>query len=261
MASKPKLSEHDWIEYEVVTGWSAVQQVLSRLAMEQCGGASLTCGSVSSSAAHVLYTYRCAFCAKQGCKWQARVRIPREGAMLAVKPEQRSLVHAEHKCIVELAADTHHTNHFAPQGTGAHKVWQAAVTQDAEKLDWSSRRIFTWLTDHGVEGVDKEMAQKCKRYNERERRKVVQDRVGCDVDLDTVGGLRALACTYSFERLSRSPTFSHDTVFLCPGWYINEDDVCLIFTTFNLLLNIHRANQYFGDKGLAYGLDHTFKVR
>ena len=97
MASKPKLSEHDWIEYEVVTGWSAVQQVLSRLAMEQCGGASLTCGSVSSSAAHVLYTYRCAFCAKQGCKWQARVRIPREGAMLAVKPEQRSLVHAEHK--------------------------------------------------------------------------------------------------------------------------------------------------------------------
>ena len=225
MASKPKLSEHDWIEYEVVTGWSAVQQVLSRLALEQCGGAPLTCGSVSSSAAHVLYTYRCAFCAKQGCKWQARVRIPRERAMLAVKPEQRSLVHAEHKCIVELAADTHHTNHFAPQGTG------------------------------------KKMANKCKRYNERERRKVVQDRVGCDVDLDTVGGLRALACTYSFERLSRSPTFSHDTVFLCPGWYINEDDVCLIFTTFNLLLNIHRANQYFGDKGLAYGLDHTFKVR
>ena len=258
--SGTKLSAHDWTEFQVVTGWAAVEQVLSRLALDQCGGAPLVCGSMSKSAAHVLYTYRCAFHSTHDCKWLARIRIPRDDAMMPVKPQQRFLVHAGHQCIVEVAADTSHCNHFAKQDTGAHIVWKAAVQKDPCMQHWNFRQIFTWLTDHHVEGVDKQLAHKCKRWNERERRKAAQGRVGRDVDLDTVGGLRSLACTYAFEAVSRDPTFCHDTAVLCPGWYINEHDVCLIFTTFNLLLNIHRANEYFGEKGLVYGVDHTFKV-
>ena len=194
MASKSKLSAHDWIEHQEVTGWESVEKVLTRLARDQCAGAPLICGSMSKSAAHVLYTYRCAFFSKHGCKWQARVRVPRDESMIPVKPALRSQVHAQHQCVVEVAADTSHCNHFGQQDTGAHMVWKAAVQKEPALLDFKARQIFKWLQDHDVEGVDENMANRCKRFNERERRKAAQGRVGTDVDLHTVGGLRTQSC-------------------------------------------------------------------
>ena len=84
--------------------------------------------------------------------------------------------------------------------------------------------------------------------------------MGRDVDLDTVGGIRELASTYSFEARSQEPQFCCDTAYLVPGWYVNDGDICLFFTTFNLAMNIYRADEYFGESGVVYGVDHTFKV-
>ena len=133
MASNSKLSAPDWIEHQEVTGWDSVEKVLTRLARDQCASAPLICGSMSKSAAHVLYTYRCAFFSKHGCKWQARVRVPRDESMIPVKPALLSQVHAQHKCVVEVAADTSHSNHFGQQDTGAHMVWKAGC--------WISRPV------------------------------------------------------------------------------------------------------------------------
>ena len=253
---------HAWTEIEKVKGWECAQQVLARLSREQCGGAPLTNGNSINCKQHILYLFRCAFKASHGCKVLFRVRIPRSGDMTSVSPDLREVHHAHHMCIVEVSSEHAHVNHFGKQeGVGAHTVWKAAVAQHGGKmLDWNTRMIFEWLTENGVEGVDQCTAVRCKTWNERQRRAAAKKRVGRDVDLDTVGGIRELASTYSFEARSQEPQFCCDTAYLVPGWYVNDGDICLMFTTFNLAMNIYRADEYFGERGVVYGVDHTFKV-
>ena len=260
---------HDWVEVARVHGWAAALDALRKLEQEQCGGARLVLGSKSQNTDQICYGYRCPFRSSHGCKWQARIKIPREadghdhvstGSVAHVPPEHRAMVHKDHLCIIEISANKSHSDHFAQQDQGPHTVWKAAVSQNPEMLDWTSRHIFEWLISHGVQGVDAHLATRCKKFNERTRQNFAQARVGSDVPLDTLGGIRTLAQTYAFEAVAEHPSFSCDTAYLCPGWFISDTDMCLMFTTFNLMLNIYRASRLRGEKGVVYALDHTYKV-
>ena len=108
---------------------------------------------------------------------------------------------------------------------------------------------------------DVQSAKRCKRYNERERLQRVQRRVGAHVDFNSIGGLRQLAETYSFECVSKDAKFDPHTPYLVPGWTVGDDgSLLLMFTTFNLVLNVFRAREYFRAAGVTFAIDHTFKV-
>lgn len=114
--------------------------------------------------------------------------------------------------------------------------------------------------DHGVLGADAPMATRCKKWSERMRHASTRARVGRDVPVDTLAGLRSLALTFSFETVAAEEFFTHDQAYLCPGWFINDTGMCLIFTTFNFMLNIYRASCHPAGLGTVYALDHTYKV-
>jgi hypothetical protein len=258
---------HEWTEYATAKGWEAVYAETERLAREQCGGANLLMGTVGATNAHVVYGLRCPFWHSHACRWQARIRIPRDqvcsgegGLWVAlVTPQYRAEMHKDHMCILEVTRDRNHVDHFGRQGTRAHRAWVAAASQDSAMLCWSRKQIYKWLEDR-VPGADVPMAHRCKKWCERKRHASTRARVGIDVPLDTVAGLRTLAFTFAFETVAAQDHFSPHKAYLCPGWFINDDGMCLIFTTFNFMLNIYRASCHPAGLGTVYALDHSYKV-
>ena len=80
-------------------------------------------------------------------------------------------------------------------------------------------------------------------------------------------------CCASMAERMKEREFDRDTVYIVPGSYIDTPpdmdvvptslrDVCLVFTSFNLSLNVARVHQWFGaaSPGPVAMLDHTYKV-
>ena len=239
---------------------------IKRLAREQCGGANLLTGTVGDTTEHVVYGLRCPFRTSHGCQWQARIRIPRdqfcsaEGGLgvALVTPEYRAKMHKDHMCIIEVTRNRSHVDHFGKQETRAHRAWVAAASQDPAMLCWTRKKIYKWLQDNAVPGADVPMTTRCKKWSERTRHSSTRARVGSDVPVDTLAGLRTLAITFAFETVAAQDHFTPHKAYLCPGWFINDDGMCLIFTTFNFMLNIYRASCHPAGLGTVYALDHTY---
>ena len=259
---------HDWTEFATAKGWESACAEIKRLGREQCGGAKLLTGTVGDTSQHVVYGFRCPFRSSHGCPWQARIRIPRDQPCSAegglgvalVTPEYRAKMHNDHVCIIEVTCNRSHVDHFGKQETRAHRAWVAAAQQDAAMLSWPRKQIFQWLKEHNVPGADLNMAIRCKKWGERARQASTRHRVGRDVPVDTLAGLRTLALTFAFETVAAQDSFNTNSAYLCPGWFINENSMCLIFTTFNFMLNIYRASRHPAGLGTVYTLDHTYKV-
>lgn len=212
---------HDWVEIARVHGWAAALEALGKLEREQCGGARLVLGSKSQNTDQICYGYRCPFRSSHGCMWQARIRIPREadghdhvstGSVAHVNPEHRAMVHKDHLCIIEISRNKSHSDHFAQQDSGPHTVWKAAVSQDPEMLDWTTHHIFYWLITHGVQGVDKHLAIRCKKLNERERQKLANQRNSCRSELSSCG-----IWPYHLRRRSHDRPCPTDGACSCPA--------------------------------------------
>ena len=111
--------------------------------------------------AHVVYGLRCPFWHSHACRWQARIRIPREQVcsgegglgVALVTPQYRAKMHKDHMCILEVTRDRSHVDHFGRQETRAHRAWVAAASQDSAMLCWSRKQIYKWLEDR-VPGAD-----------------------------------------------------------------------------------------------------------
>ena len=73
----------------------------------------------------------------------------------------------------------------------------------------------------------------------------------------------------TFDAATKDPNFNVHTIYLVPGSLTQDSDngqdqpkLCLMFTSFNLILNVARAVYWYRDSGGAIaGIDHTFKVR
>ena len=132
------------------------------------------------------------------------------------------------------------------------------------------------------------LPKKIARYNQRQRKELqipdadvaatVKEH-GCR----TKGSDYAQAKQHDFEQMCKSDTFGPDTPYLIPGWSIDGSDLlewadddaddivkhskpadrskCLLFTTFNEILNLYRAQQWFGHDHVSLAIDHMFKVR
>jgi len=68
-----------------------------------------------------------------------------------------------------------------------------------------------------------------------------------------------------FKNVAQRADFDINTPHLVPGWRCDKKDaetegMCLIFTTFNMVLNIYRSQQWYGEVGVTTSIDHAFKV-
>ena len=70
----------------------------------------------------------------------------------------------------------------------------------------------------------------------------------------------------TFDAATKDPNFNVHTIYLVPGSLTQDSDngqdqpkLCLMFTSFNLILNVARAVYWYRDSGGAIaGIDHTF---
>jgi len=89
--------------------------------------------------------------------------------------------------------------------------------------------------------------------------------VGLNTTASRVGGVYAAEQLLDFKNVAQRADFDINTPLLVPGWCCDKEDaetggVCLVFTTFNMVLNIYRAQQWYGEVGVTTSIDHAFKV-
>ena len=171
-------------------------------------------------------------------------------------------------------------------------LWKAYANQFNAALESKGHEIAHWLHKHNIPDQHGAIAKKIARYNQRQRKELqlpdadVASTVkehGCR----TTGSDYVQAKQYDFDQICQSDTFGPDTPYLIPGWSIDGSDLldiqnpwanddaddivkhskpadrskCLLFTTFNHILNLYRAQQWFGADHVCLAIDHTFKVR
>ena len=76
------------------------------------------------------------------------------------------------------------------------------------------------------------------------------EQVGFTMIASRVGGVYAAVQLLDFKNLAQRADFDINTPHLVPNWCCDEEDaesggMCLVFTTFKMVLNIYRAQQWY----------------
>lgn len=205
---------------------------------------------------------------------------PQTLAMVSAKSGLRASVHQHHLCRIETTGT--HKKHNAYQHTQAHCMFKAYCTLHPYALRYGNADIQSWLRHNRIDTVHvsvdetsaeetstdrlKKMVKSCKRYAEAKIKSM-------DIDMDACSSypeakLHALCQKYSLSatvaRLGQTH-FDHHTSYVIPGWSAISDrqlpagGMCVMITTFNLILNYSRAAKWF-DGNVTLALDHTYKV-
>ena len=154
-------------------------------------------------------------------------------------PAEQPQYHANHPCAVEVDSNFQHVGHAGP-----HSL---APGDDVKKF----------LT-------------RLRRHSQRAREAKDKKLLGLgNCIANPVTKLKFATENLTFDAATKDPNFNVHTIYLVPGSLMQESDngldqpkLCLMFTSFNLILNVARAVHWYRNKGGAIaGIDHTFKVR
>jgi hypothetical protein len=288
---------HTWRDHDRCMGWASAMTKMAALEEIHCPGLKFVRGSFIQQNHHVDYRFHCPYQATCHCRWKCRIRVlfgkdPKTPAT-AVKAESREQFHAHHCCVLQICQDFPHSSHSEPAGDKVPVLWKAFANQFEGALLLKSHEIASWLQKQAIHDQDGKILKKIVRYNQRQRAALQHP----DADVAAIvkehpgrtkGTDYALAQQYDFEQMCQSDTFGPDTAYLIPGWSIDGSDLlldipnpwavhssddivkhskkgergkCLLFTTFNDILNLYRAQQWFGADHVCLAIDHTFKVR
>ena len=154
-------------------------------------------------------------------------------------------------------------------------MWKQATQVNGFMLDWGSFQIEKWLHGHKI-ACNKEDVYRCMRFNWRAKERNLLKVIGSrkhDIPVSGMGCFREIVRCASMAERMKEREFDRDTVYIVPGSYIDTPpdmdvvptslrDVCLVFTSFNLSLNVARVHQWFGaaSPGPVAMLDHTYKA-
>ena len=275
-----------WQTVSIVTGWSAVNNALQLLANKDFPGGEWKPCRAHETKEFVDYHYMCPF-GRMGhtCPVTCRVRIPRtskgDKGEMKVPVDDRPIVHKTSANIeVQVVHGQTHEAHTGAQGQhaahkGAHLLWKQATQVNGFMLDWGSFQIEKWLHGHKI-ACNKEDVYRCMRFNWRTKERNLLKVIGSrkhDIPVSGMGCFREIVRCASMAERMKEREFDRDTVYIVPGSYIDTPpdmdvvptslrDVCLVFTSFNLSLNVARVHQWFGaaSPGPVAMLDHTYKV-
>ena len=248
-------------------GWLAVEQVLHELSIVQCDGAPLLSKAGRNTSKGVTYRFNCGF-SKHGCKWVAEVDVFTELNRHSDVPprnqekKHRSLHHANHWCQVRVLQYPHSNHHEVSHGPVS--LFKARANINPEMLKMTRHQIQKWINAQGLkipaDRIDKVLNIN-KRYGERQRRQQLRTAAGLPAGMKTttVASLQHCIQQNSFEVVSKQPTFSVHSAYVVPGSEV-QYRVCIVMTTFNLILNAARAT-YWTPGGLRLMVDHSYMIK
>ena len=189
-------------------------------------------------------------------------------------PAKQPQYHANHACAVEVDTNFQHVDHAGPHSKGPHMLFVLEAQTTNEMWSWTSSQIQQWMKDKRIElspGDDvKKFLTRLRRHSQRAREAKDKKLLGLgNCIANPVTKLKFATENLTFDAATKDPNFNVHTIYLVPGSLMQESDngldqpkLCLMFTSFNLILNIARALHWFRNKGGAIaGIDHTFKVR
>ena len=267
-----------WFPVAQCSGWEEAQVAMHKLSVQQMSGAALHKGTVSATQGFLTYRFRCPFHGSHNCNWLCRVSIPLAGdatnAVAQKTPAEQRQHHGNHRCVVEVDSNFQHVDHAGPQSKGPHMLFVLEAQTTNEMWSWSSRRTQQWMHDRKIELAPsddvKMFLNRLRRHSQRAREAKDKELLGLgNCIANPVTKLKVATENLTFDAATKDPNFNVHTIYLVPGSLTQDSDngqdqpkLCLMFTSFNLILNVARAVYWYRDSGGAIaGIDHTFKVR
>ena len=121
------------------------------------------------------------------------------------------------------------------------------------------------MQEQKIPDPDCHQPERCKKWAERQVRLANLKQVSFTTTVSRLGSVYAAVQLLDFKNVAQRADFDINTPHLVPGWCCDKEDaetggMCLVFTTFNMVLNIYQAQQWYGEVGITTSIDHAFKV-
>jgi len=119
------------------------------------------------------------------------------------------------------------------------------------------------LQEQNIPDPNRLQPERSKKWAERQVREANLKQVGFATIASRVSGVYAAVQLLDFKNVAQWVDFDINTPHLVPGWCCDKEDaetgcMCLVFTTFNMVLNIYQAQQWYGEVGVTTSIDHAF---
>lgn len=159
---------------------------------------------------------------------------------------------------IEVPSAAHRTDHKMAPAVGPPNAWKTAASREPTLLFWKSHQIKVWLHDNGYNDPNAHLAHRIQAFNWCGS---LNASGTAFLAANTIGGMHTYCANNDFRALITTEVFDMHTPYIVPGWYVEHDSVCIMFTAINMILHWYCASKVLGRHvGVMGAIDHTYKV-